>query len=368
MAEEKNYFQFNGTNFSNWKFRIRTILEEKDLLPYIDKDMNEILEGLDDLQINAHNKNEKKCKSILVKHIGDDILEHIKDKATAKAIYDTLGEVFERKTVSGQLFLRKKLLTLKYSDDKDIKDHILEFDKTVRELKSIGAKLENLDVVCHLLLTLPKSYESLVTALETLQPNQLTLEFVKSRLLDEYAKRNGENETESVRPNGSVAMNAKNQTPKLKCYNCGKPNHKASECRYKRSGGNKRAANLSRNEDDDFDSDSVAFSAIVKDTTKLPNNEDRIVDTWNASTALTGVANRFKKLIMTLDSGATDHMVNDENFFKTIRKLNNPINADVAKKGVSITAERYGTVQGYSQKSNNELLACTMNNVLLMKD
>lgn len=55
-------------------------------------------------------------------------LEYIKDKTLAKEIYDTLEEIFERKTVSGQIFLRKKLLALKYNESRHIKDHILEFD------------------------------------------------------------------------------------------------------------------------------------------------------------------------------------------------------------------------------------------------
>lgn len=300
MTEKKLYFQFDGTNFSNWKYRIRTILEEKDLLKYIDDEFEKIVAGLNNIQIYAHTKNELKCKSILIRHIGDNSLEYIKDKETAKDIYDTLGEVFERKTVSGQLFLRKKLLTLKYNESRHMKDHILEFDKTVRELKSIGANLETLDIVCHLLLTLPKSYESLVTALETIQPNRLTIEFVKSRLLDEYAQRNGETEMENPKSNGNVAMNAKKQIYKLKCYNCGKPNHKASECRSKVNGGNKRAAHVSTNEYDS-DTDSVAFSAIVNGTMKLDKSNDSNIDTWNTSAAMMGGTKKFKKLVMVLD-------------------------------------------------------------------
>lgn len=116
-------------------------------------------------------------------------MSRLQAKTTAKEIFDSL-RVFEHKSIAEQLWLRKKLITLKYTESENIADYFLEFDKIVHELKSISAKLEDLDVICHLLLTLPKSFDSLVMALETLNPEHLTIKLMKSRLLDEYSKRN----------------------------------------------------------------------------------------------------------------------------------------------------------------------------------
>lgn len=55
--------------------------------------------------------------------------------------------------------------------------HLLEFDNIIRELKGIGAKLEEIDVICQLLLTMPQSYVSLAISLETLHPETLNIEF-----------------------------------------------------------------------------------------------------------------------------------------------------------------------------------------------
>lgn len=67
--------------------------------------------------------------------------------------------------------------------------HFLKFDGFIRELKSTGAKLEESDVVCHLLLTMPADYDVVVTTLETLSSEHLTLSFVNTRLINEDAKR-----------------------------------------------------------------------------------------------------------------------------------------------------------------------------------
>lgn len=82
---------------------------------------------------------------------------------------------------------------MKYSGD-NITNYFLRFDTTIRELKPTSTKMEELDIVVHLLLTLLRSYDNLVTALETIDQEKLTLEFVKTRLMDEHNKRsNGSN-------------------------------------------------------------------------------------------------------------------------------------------------------------------------------
>lgn len=75
---------------------------------------------------------------------------------------------------------------MKYNEADDMMQYILQFDKRIRELKSTGATMQKLDVVVHLLITMSKSYDNLVTALETMDQSKLTVDFVKTRLMDEH--------------------------------------------------------------------------------------------------------------------------------------------------------------------------------------
>lgn len=238
MSEEKSktHFQFNGNNYNNWKYRMDILLEEKELIEYVEEDFEIITLHATDKEHKKHAKKEKLCKSLLVKHIADDQLEYVKDQNSAKEMYDNLRAVFQRKSMAGQLWLRKKLITLKYQDNGKMTEHLLEFDKIIRELRSIGGKMEEMDVVCQLLLSLPSSFDTLVTSLETLSPEMLNMEFVKSRLLDENNKRNGKAEVKYGTEFGG-AMNA--NTYQYRCHNCGKEGHKRSECRYKSTGNSK---------------------------------------------------------------------------------------------------------------------------------
>lgn len=178
--------QFDGTNFNNWKYRVGILLNERGLRRYIEEYLNDILAIAKAEEQGGIKLEEKKCISILVQTIHDEQLEYVKEKRTAKEMFDTLCGIFERKSIASQLLLRKQLLTMRHDENDSITDYFIRFDTMIRELKSTGAKMEELDIVVHLLLTLPKGYNNLVTALETIDQEKLTLEFIKTRLMDEH--------------------------------------------------------------------------------------------------------------------------------------------------------------------------------------
>ncbi|KAF2895226.1 hypothetical protein ILUMI_10949 [Ignelater luminosus] len=131
-------------------------------------------------------KKDRKCKSQIIQRMGDSHLEYAKDKGNSYELWSSLCNVFERKGIASQLLIRKSLLTMKFDSTNDtLANHFLKFDKSIRDLRSTGATLEETDIVCHLLLTMPNEYEVVVTALETLSKQDLTLNFVKNRLLEE---------------------------------------------------------------------------------------------------------------------------------------------------------------------------------------
>lgn len=220
---------FDGTNFNNWRFRVASALEEKSLSEYIQKDFRTLLAGA----ANAKDKekvtaNEKKCKNIIVQSVHDCQLENIKDKETAKEMIDGLASIYERKSIATKLLLKRELLLMKYQKGDDMKDHMVKFDSKIRELKSAGAKMEEDDIVVHLLLTLPDSYDNLVTAIGTMDQSKVTLEIVKSHVLDEYNKKNAGSSNGKA---NTMAMNAN-----ITCYGCGQVGHVKSQCRAKKKG------------------------------------------------------------------------------------------------------------------------------------
>lgn len=84
------------------------------------------------------------------------------------------------------------------------------------------------NVVCQLL---SMSYEALITTLETIQPQYLTLEYVKLRLLDKQVKRNHRSRVIDVDSSACSAFSDENNEKKfgIKYFDRGKFGHKRTE-------------------------------------------------------------------------------------------------------------------------------------------
>lgn len=234
MAQYKpNIDPFDGTNFSSWKFRMTLILKEKDVFEVIEHIFNETIYNTE-AKVREYKTKDVKARSLIVQCVTDGQLELLKNKESAYDMWKCLEEAFEKKGIAGQMFLRKKLLTMRYEEGESFDDFISEFDKTIRLLKEAGAELRDEDAICNLLMSLPKSYETIIAVLEG-TPG-LTLDIVKNRLRAEEEKKKlntGDNKKMKQQP---TAFNSRIGT----CYRCGEYGHFKKDCKKTLKGQERR--------------------------------------------------------------------------------------------------------------------------------
>lgn len=372
--------QFDGTNFSNWKYRLGILLDEKGLRKYIEQNLSDILKAEKQELLHENiKKEEKQCISIIVQSVHDTQLEFIKDKLTAKAMFEGLSDIFERKSLASQLMYRRQILTMKMQSNESMNDHFLNFDKVVRDLKSTGANVEEQEIICLLFLTLPKTFDNVITALETINPKDLSLDFAKSRLLDEYNKRSGEQS--NGKTGDSHAMSARD--PNITCFNCGKKGHIKSQCRSKKKNYNQKKGNSKSNDDNKNGDGAKANSASNEKNNEMLlcaishdceiQQANACVKTVKRNTCSDTNKNQHQRrcndvtqIKFILDSGATEHMVNNKHCFNELIGIGD-MHISVAKKNQRIVAKHRGSI---TVKSffDGKYTHRTMKNVLYVPD
>ncbi|CAK9816176.1 Copia protein [Anthophora plagiata] len=344
----RNIKQFDGSRYSVWKLRIHALLNELGVIQVINETAPERM-------TEDWRKAERIAKGTIIEYLSDSFLGFAKTEHTASEILKKLDSIYERKSLATQLAIRKKLLGLKLESDQSLIKHFTVFDDLMTELSAAGAKLDESDKVSHLLLTLPTSYDGVITAIETLSEENLTVGFVKTRLLDHEVKLNTENETSAkvlhvqcsnksgaklyknrnnIKYNNQKGpYNRKKTVPQIKCHQCGRKGHMKRECYFF-----KRSLQYAEKKK------ATAQATQVMAEVEMENPGE----TTTSFAFMTGEyqqKGKDNKLNFLLDSGASEHITNRENVFSSFEEIKPPMKISIAKEGAFILATKRGTIE-----------------------
>ena len=187
---------------------------------------------------------------------------------------------------------------MKLKEGGSVSEHIKTMTEIFEALALIGDAVNEEDRVVQLLVTLPESYNVLVTALETLSENVPKWELVTERLLHEELKLR-EKATDSDRRKALVVNGQKNfNRPKkhLTCYFCHKPGHIKKECRK--------------------------FLALKKEGANTVKTKEH--ESYGEALVTMHALAATSKSSWIVDSGATCHMCNNKYLFAELQELAAP--------------------------------------------
>lgn len=231
---------FNGTGFDNWKFRLSSVLKAMEC--------SEVLSNVESSRDELWRKKNYKACMIIIQSVADSHLEYIKEVDVAYEMMKKLEGIFDKKGTCSKFYLLKELTSLKYNCDSNIHDHFAKCDRLFRELKNLGSNFDESDISCFLLLSMPKEFESVVTAIRTLSEDDLKMEFVKSRLLEFNSNKISSNR--NIVPSSFSASNKQLQCFKcgklghlknvcgIKCFKCNRFGHRSQQCLFRKNNSN----------------------------------------------------------------------------------------------------------------------------------
>lgn len=378
MAQaNKNYHieVLNGNNYYNWKFRMEMILAENGVLEYVEAeiDISSLTTSKDK---EAQIRKDSKAKSLIIQCVDDNQLECLRDKKTAFQMWKTLNDRYEKKGLPGQLYLKKKLLSMKLKENESLETFIQEFEEVVRQLKATETEVSDQDLICNILLSLPKSYETLVTVIENMPG--LTFEIVKKKLISEYEKRKLMGQSNEKIQTGSYAFSTQGNG----CFRCGEVGHFKKNCpkassNFQRAGDFRRGSNFQRTRGfhrgtsmnrsrgrSSFNYYNHRSNYVQQNDSneKSSENQDKSVCFIGEVNETVDQISEKSTLKFFIDSGCTDHMISEKHYFSDLLMLKEPIKIAVAKSNSFLMAMGVGNIKVLSIVGKEEI-KCTIKNV-----
>lgn len=278
MGDLKTSFKKLGdANYAVWKFRMELVLIQEDLL-------NVVTEQKPENPPADWITKDAKARALIGLSVEDGQLSHVIRAASSKEMWDALRTYHERSSLASKVHVLRKLCSQRLLEGGSMSEHLNEITCLSNRLIAMGEELKEHWVVAMILSSLPESYGSLITALESRPEADLTLEYVKGKLLDEWKRREENQSIEKVLRTGGDESRKPFLKQKLTCHYCGETGHFRRDC--KKLVSDKRKQQKPREQ-----------------KVKLATNDE--VEMCLAAGEQTGGA------LWLLDSGATSHMTND---------------------------------------------------------
>jgi hypothetical protein len=180
MESLKVMEKFDGANFHLWKFKMRMMFSKHGLWKFVDGSTT-----LPSEEVARVVYNEKETKAF-AQHAQ---LARIQYCDNVRSAWEALCGVHEVNTIGNKLFLRRRFFTIKMQEGDDMFVHINTVKALAHQLHSIKVKITDEYVYMVLLMSLPPSFDNLVTSLESMSTKDVHLQFIVARLLHEVSKR-----------------------------------------------------------------------------------------------------------------------------------------------------------------------------------
>lgn len=364
---------FDGKDYECWRKRITMILKMKKCEKVITRRCSE--------QDNRDtwNADDLKAINVIYSGISNNQLQFVKDLETAFEIIKRFDEMYIKTSTALQICVRNKLEKLKLKDFDDTTTFFSEFEKLTNELKSAGATVCEKEKLSYMIKMLPSSLSYVGDLVDVLKKSDQTVEYIKSKIKMLEVKE----KEESTKTNTSVFKTERK--PNQTCFKCGKYGHYKAQCMSTRpNGGNswqprgnlqqrggvrqsnwqyrgsyhsRGSYNSGRGRGWQHTSGNIRNNEFNEDSNMNLSSFSTEVEV-NPDLCQVNVKNCFGNVEWLLDSGCSDHIVNNDEYFYECTTLKTPVSVKIAD-GRMLKATKIGNIihdfEVYGEKVRNKM-------------
>jgi len=222
------------TNFHEWRQRIKVVLALRDLDDMLEEDGKPT--DAEDSKLALWKRRDTKASAIMGLTLGSEQLEHVSGCKTTAEMWSKLQGVFQRKSLMNKMKARREFYTVEMNVGEGMLGYINRVRNLGENLKAMGGEVTEMDVAMSVRNGLTSKYENLLVALDAKGEDELSLEFVKSRLLQEERRQADKSPaTKRIGHMALVCANYRGQgrrgdLSKIECYYCHNFGHISHDC------------------------------------------------------------------------------------------------------------------------------------------
>nr|GEU54557.1 Gag-Pol polyprotein [Tanacetum cinerariifolium] len=136
MAAKFKIEKFNGNNFSLLKLKMKAILRKDKCLAAIGERPAKVTDD------SKWDKMDGNAVANLYLTLTDGVLSSMKEKKSAKEIWDHLAQLYEARTLHNKIFLKRKLYALHMTESTSVTEHVNNLNTLFSQLTSLSCIIE----------------------------------------------------------------------------------------------------------------------------------------------------------------------------------------------------------------------------------
>ncbi|XP_073152208.1 uncharacterized protein [Henckelia pumila] len=290
-AHGENPPKFSGADFKCWQQKMLFYLTTLNLSRFLKEDPPVVVDGDVDTQrrtaVDAWNHIDFLCRNYILNGLDDTLYSVYYSVKTAKELWDSLKKKYKTEEAGIKKFVVGKFLDFKMIDSKTVMSQVQEIQIILHDLLAEEMEINEPFQVASIIKKLPpmwkdfKNYlkhkrkelklEDLIVRLRIEEDNRNTEAKSHKKMLETEVKANLAESSTSHKRKRPQDGKKKGKAKKFQgsCYNCGKPNHMARDCRLpKKSNKNQkpRQVNMVQERYVPLEINDIDLSAVICET------------------------------------------------------------------------------------------------------
>nr|XP_034195352.1 uncharacterized protein LOC117611517 [Osmia lignaria] len=241
----------DSDNWLQWRFVIRTLLEEDDdTLNVCEGKLDRPAEDSVNYQVNLQKflKADKTARRLIVTSVEKKPLDLLLSCTTAREMWEKLNAVYDMKSDENLSIVQKQFFDFKWDSGESVSHNLANVEQLTTKMKSLGGAVSGSMILTRILSILPKKFNHFHSAWDSVEDRKKTLENLTARLMTEEVRTQEQDSSGDMAvallmkrrsSNTSFPKNNYNHRPNQDerrknsfsgCYTCGKVDHIRKDC------------------------------------------------------------------------------------------------------------------------------------------